>query len=125
MRLADNGFNLWKAIYDKLLESNLNIYPPSSHVGDCTENYIVLKPQGSVQVNDFTSQYVLFDIFIFVPDNDFTELLRYEEVVKKEAEKLYPLLVPLGDETPTVHDDTNKSYTKAISYRCIARNYRL
>lgn len=117
---------IWELIQEKLEENHIKAYPPGAHKGECKENYVVIKQSGSMQIMDFSSEYVYYDFMIYVPLNKYNELDRFEKQVKKVIdENLYPLLVPTGSNTTDFLDDEKKAHMRSFMYRNAKRNRHL
>lgn len=107
---------MWKIIFDKLREKDLNPYPPGKHEGICKEPYCVVKEGSqipSLQSNRLGQRVV--DIIIFVPLNSYVALEPYAKKIK-EALKELPNLRKTGSETPVITDDGKEAYTTSIEY---------
>lgn len=110
---------MWKEIYTKLKEKDLNPYPPGQHIGECRERYCVVRE--SSQVPFFHSRrvgYRLIDIIIFVPLASYIKVEPYMQEVRAAMKEL-PYLRKTGNETPVITDDEKKAYTTSIEYQII------
>lgn len=112
---------MWKDIFDKLKESNLNPYPPGTHTGECKKPYCVIKEMNqlpSLQSNRLGQKKI--EIIVFVPISSYIQLEPYMKTIR-EALKELPYLRKTGFETPAVTDDDKKAYTKSIEYTVIKK----
>ena len=81
---------------------------------------------GRTQAGNFSSQTVLIDVLCYVPGNRFTDLDILADKVKNVAKnKLFPLLIPTGNETQAYYDDSINGWMKSVEYRYTVRNRSL
>lgn len=108
-------------VYDKIVDefkkNKIEVYSPGSHKGDCTSSYVVVKDSGKTAIAGLSSQSALYDILCYVPEKRYTEILTFVDECKRIMNSLYPMLIPTGLETPSFHDDNNKSYMVSVEYR--------
>lgn len=117
---------IWERIADALLESGFEVYPPATKVGECKEKYIVVKTAGSSQINGYSSEAHYYNILLYVPQNEYNELDKFKKEVKEAiSTKLFPLLMPTGQEQPDYYDDSYKAHMITIQYRNNVRNKNL
>lgn len=118
--------SVWKIIFDTLTENGFNVYPPATHVGECKSPYIVLKQDGGVQINDYSSERVYYRFMLYVPREQYTFLDEYEKQVKKVLdEQLFPMLMPTGQKENDFYDDNYNAHLRAFLYRNNVRNKHL
>lgn len=117
---------IWKKIARTLNANGIDVYPPATKVGECTEPYVVLKKDGSSQISSFSSEQHYYTFLIYVPKNEYTKLDEVKNRVKSVvADNLFPLLMPTGQETPDFYDDSVKAHMVSILYRNNVRNRHL
>lgn len=107
---------MWKSIFDKLREKELNPYAPGQHEGLCDKPYCVVKEGTqipSIQSNRLGQRAV--DIIVFVPLSSYIALEPYMKSIRSALKEL-PNLRKTGFETPAVTDDGKKAYTASIEY---------
>lgn len=107
---------MWKTIFDKLRENNLNPYAPGQHQGLCDKPYCVIKESNqipSLQSNKIGQKVI--DIIVFVPLNSYIALEPYMKQIRVALKELSNLR-KTGFETPAVTDDDKKAYTASIEY---------
>ena len=114
--------SVYEKTFDKLKEENFNVYPPNTHKGDCTENYIVLLDGGKSQAGSFSSQTALIDVLCYVPGKRYTDMEPFAFNVKRALAKLFPLIIPTGTETQPFYDDAVKGWMVSVEYRYTVRN---
>lgn len=118
--------SVYEKAYDSFKEAGFKTYVPNTHKGDVMEQYIVLLDGGRTRTNNFSSQTVLLDVLCYVPGNRFTDLDILADEVKNVAKnKLFPLLIPTGNETQAYYDDSINGWMKSVEYRYTVRNRSL
>ena len=114
---------IWRTIAHALIESGFEVYPPATKNGECKSKYIVVKTAGSTQLSNYSTEQHFYNILLYVPQNEYDELEEFKnEVVKAINEKLFPLLMPTGQEQPDFFDDSYKAHVISIQYRNNVRN---
>ena len=114
---------VWERIFYGLKKEGINVFPPATKIGECKEEYVVVKQEGSSQAGNFSSEYHYYSFMLYVPQNKYQDLERLKEKVKKAVSKnLNPILMPTGLETPDFFDDTVKAHMSTIQYRNNVRN---
>jgi len=112
---------MWKKVFNKLKENNLNPYPPGKHEGLCLERYCVVR-EGS-QVPYFHSRHIgysIIDIILFVPISSYVEIEPYASEIRIALKELN-FLRKTGNETPVITDDEKEAYTMSIEYQIIKK----
>lgn len=112
---------MWKDIFDKLKEENLNPYPPGQHKGECEELYCVVKESEQIpfmQSNRLGQQAI--DIIVFVPLASYIELDPYVKKIRTALKELSNLR-KTGFETQAIPDSDKQAYTKSIEYTIIKK----
>lgn len=117
---------IWEKTFKVLKNNGIEVYPPATKEGECKSNYVVIKSDGSSQISTFSSQTNYYSIMMYVPKAKYSQLDRFaNEVTEIIASKLYPDLMPTGQETPDFYDDTVKAHMRSIMYRVNKRNEHL
>lgn len=117
---------VWEIIYEALNESGINVYPPATKIGECKEKYLVVKQSYTTQLSNFSSEIVYYDFLLYVPQNEYHILDSFSEEVKNVINtKLYPLLMPTGEETEDYYEETIKAHMRSFLYRNVRRNKHL
>jgi hypothetical protein len=112
---------MWKVIFDKLKENNLNPYPPGKHEGLCDKPYCVVKEGTqipSIQSNRLGQKVI--DIIVFVPLSSYIALEPYMKQIRAALKEVLDLR-KTGFETPAITDDDKKAYTSSIEYVIIKK----
>lgn len=107
---------MYKEIYLKLKEKNLNPYHIGKHEGKCRERYCVVKE--GTQIPNIRSNRLgvkRIDVILFVPIGSYIAVEDYSREVRKAMREL-KFLRKTGMETPIIIDDEKKAYTMSIEY---------
>lgn len=107
---------MWQKIYLHLKKLGYEVYSPGQKRDKCTENYVVIKENGTHALVSNVSGYKLFDIIIYSPIYNYSSMEFYVENIKKAMDKINDLR-PTGNETPAIIDDEVKAYTTSIEYQ--------
>lgn len=117
---------VWEMTADALRAHGIEVYPPATKQGECTEEYVVIKQDGSSQIGNISSQTAYYTIMMYVPKNSYTYLEKFKQIVKGiMATDMHPILHPTGQETPDFYDDTVKAHMVSVMYRNSIRNTQL
>ena len=117
---------IWELIFKELKEAGINVYPPATKKGECTEKYVVIKQDGGAQIVGCSSEVVYYHFMLYVPQNKYNELSNYEKEIKEVlATKLYPTLMPTGSTMSDYYDDSIKAHMRSFLYRNNVRNKHL
>lgn len=118
IRNIDPEKSVYQNMFDVLKANGFEVYPPATKKGECERPYIVLKGGGSSQTSDFTSRMVYIRILLYVPQNEFSKLDKFEKDVKKVIdEQIYPLVKYTGQNEPDFFDDNINGHLRAMMYR--------
>ena len=115
---------LWRVIYQKLKEKEIDVYTPGQHKGDCVSPYVVVRPSGDNQFNDYSSDVMYCDILCYVPINHFSQLEPFVAQVKAAMRELYPQVRDAHMELNGFIDDSNKSHMWSIQYLSYRKFYK-
>lgn len=109
-----------KQIID-VIEDTIKTYMPSQHKGECVEPYAVVKLDGVTSLYNISSERPLYTIMIYVPYNQYSKLEEYSIKIKQEMKKLFPLVMYIGNETPSYYDDAVKGHMISFQYQGIRK----
>lgn len=109
-----------KMIYDILKQDGFDVYFPGQHIGDCTNNYVVIKPETSMPYLDLSTNITYFDILCYVKKNNFSQYETFVNRVEKTLAKIYPTLKCSNQRTPPYFDDSVNGWMISTMYE----NYR-
>lgn len=114
--------SVYEKVFDKLKEEAFDVYAPNTHHGDCKANYVVLLDGVKAQAGSFSSQVAIIDVLCYVPGNRYTDIEPYTKSVKDTLRKMFPQIIPTGNETNPFYDETIKGWMVSVEYRYMIRN---
>ena len=107
---------MFKVIFDKLKEKNINPYAPGKHKGLCDKPFCVIlegSQVSSINTNQVGQQRI--DIIVFVPLESYIRLKEYKASIRSAMKELKSIR-KTGFETSTITDDDKQAYTMSIEY---------
>lgn len=107
----------WQDIFLHLKEAGFDVYSPGTKVGECTEEYIVVKNDGSSKHPTVSSDNDLYAVMCYVPKENYSRLEPMVQEVKKAMKGLEPMILPYGSQTPSYYDDSYKAHMISIEYK--------
>lgn len=107
----------WQDIFLHLKEAGFDVYSPGTKVGECTEEYIVVKNDGSSKHLTVSSDNDLYAVMCYVPKENYSRLEPMVQEVKKAMKGLEPMILPYGSQTPSYYDDSYKAHMISIEYK--------
>lgn len=107
----------WQDLYIHLQDSGFEVYSPGMKVGECTSPYLVIKHDGSIKHDTFSTDLDLYSIMVYVPRNEYSKLEVLMQQVKSSMKEIYPLFVYYGEQTSSYYDDNFKAHMISIEYR--------
>lgn len=113
---------VWQKMSDELIADGIDVYHPATHKGEVKSPYCVVKDEGGAQLGKFSTQQRYYSLYCYVPMDRYTDLQDFVEKCKTAVERLAPMVMPTGQETPSVLDPTSSSYVISVEYRCQLRN---
>lgn len=109
---------VWENIMDVLIANGIEAYPPATKKGECLRKYVVVKQDGSSQINGYSSRRVYYRFLLYVPRNEYSELSKFEKEVKTVLdEQLYPLIKPSGQTETDFYDDNINGHLRVFLYQ--------
>lgn len=105
-----------KQIRDILEEDGTIVCFPSQHKGECIKEYIVIKQDGTVEAS-VSSERPIYTIMCYVPQNNYSDLEMLVSKTKEKMKKIFPLVMYVGNETPSYYDDTIKGHMVSFQYQ--------
>lgn len=115
--MLDENSTIWEKIFKHLKDEGFNVYSPGIKVGECTEEYIVIKNDGSSRHTEFSTDVDLYSIMCYVPKQQYSKLEKLVQRVKTSMKALQPMVKPYGLQTPSFYDDSSKSHMISIEYK--------
>ena len=107
----------WADIFDHLKNANFDVYPPGVKGGECLSPYVVVKDAGIMELTTISSNRALFDIMVYVPKNQYSQLEPYLKSLKETMDGLFPMIRPTHTQTTSYFDDTVKAWMVSIQYQ--------
>lgn len=114
---------IWDAIYQKLKSKNIDVYTPGQHQGDCISPYAVVRPSGTNQYLDYSTDVIYCDVLCYAPRDHFSQLEPLVIQVKNAIKELYPQVRDAHMELNGFIDDSNKSHMWSIQYLSYRKFY--
>ena len=106
----------WQDIFNHLQTAGFDVYPPGIKLGECTDEYIVVKNDGSTRHSTYSTDVDMYAVMCYVPKTQYSKLEPLVQRVKKAMKGLEPLIVPYGSQTPSYYDDGLKAHMISIEY---------
>lgn len=106
-----------KQIRDVLEEDETDVYFPSQHKGECLNEYIVVKADEAIGEMTVSSERPLYTILCYVPEDCYSSLETLVNKTKQKMKKVFPLVMYVGNETPSFYDDTVKAHMISFQYQ--------
>jgi hypothetical protein len=107
----------WQDIFLHLKKEGFDVYSPGTKVGECTEEYIVVKNDGSSKHPTVSSDNDLYAVMCYVPKESYSRLEPMVQEVKSAMKGLEPMILPYGSQTPSYYDDSYKAHMISIEYK--------
>lgn len=105
-----------KQIKDTLSSDGTETYFPGQKKGECINKYIVIKMDGSAQEVTVSSERPLYTIMCYVPENNYSMLESFVYETKNKMKHLFPMLMYIGNETPSFYDNNIKAHMISFQY---------
>lgn len=110
--------SILKTIYDVLKQDGeTDVFFPTQHKGECLKEYIVLKMDGVTNELVVSSERPIYTILCYVPENQYSRLEMFVEETKQKMKKVFPLVMYVGNETPTFYDEEIKGHMISFQYQ--------
>lgn len=114
--MATNN-NRWGDIYKHLQSKGFKVYAPAQHEGECTEKYIVVQLYLGSQVSTYSSYSQQYDILLYVPKDQYSQLEDFIASVKAAMKEMEPTIMPLYSQTASYYDEAVGGHMVSIQYR--------
>lgn len=106
-----------KDMYKALKESNIDVYFPGQHKGDCISEYAVVKPSISTQYLEYSSNINYVDVLCYVPEKKFSQIEQLADRVEAAIrQKLFPMIKCQHDRTEPFYDDSVKGWMMRTTF---------
>lgn len=107
-----------KTIRDVLEQDGAtDVFFPSQHKGECLKEYIVVKTDGTITEAVVSSERPIYTILCYVPENQYSRLETFVAETKQKMKKVFPLVMYIGNETPSFYDDDVKGHMISFQYQ--------
>lgn len=106
-----------KTIRKELEKDGTEVYFPGQHKGECLNEYIVVKLDGANEEITVSSERPLYTIMCYVPENKYSRLESFIEETKQKMKKVFPLVMYVGNETPSFYDSDIKGHMISFQYQ--------
>lgn len=113
---------LWEILSDKLVKNDIEVYPPATKNGECKKPYVVLKQDGQTNISGISSKHGYFMVMLYVPQNQYQELDRFEKKVSDVLNDLVPMIMPTGQSNTDYYDDNYNAHMRYFTYRSNIRD---
>ena len=107
----------WQDIFKHLKSSGFDVYSPGVKVGECMNEYVVIKNDGSSKISGISTDDDLYAVMCYVPKQAYSKLEPMVQRVKKAMKELEPMIMPHGSQTPSYYDDGYKAHMISIEYK--------
>lgn len=111
------GYNKWGDIYKHLKSNGFSVFSPGQHEGECVSRYVVVKISDAPQVSGFSSVSQQYDLLLYIPKDEYSELEDFIASVKQCMKGLRPVIMPVVYQTPSFYDEDVKGHMVNIRYR--------
>lgn len=110
----------WDIAFSLLDSNGFDVYPPYTKVGECKKPYVVLMATSVSKATGLSTEYHFYEVLCYA--NLYTEVMQVVADVKECMQKVFPLFMPTGQETPPFYDNDVNAFMVSIEYRNNARN---
>lgn len=106
-----------KQVIDCLKEQDVDAYFPGQHKGECVIKYTVVKKEGAVASETVSSERPIYTLMCYVPYNKYSELEDYVNELRTKMKKVFPLVMYVGNETPSYYDESVNGHMISFQYQ--------
>lgn len=105
-------------IYKYLASKGFSVFFPNTAVGEVkAPGRIVVKPFTTSKISGASSTDTFYYILCYVPSSNFETLEPYVKSAKDAMKELFPMIVPVYDETQPYNDDAVKGFMVSVTYK--------
>ena len=113
----------WQDLYLFLTSKGYDAYTPGQKEGECLSKYIVVKYAGSVKADMISSRRDLYDLILYVPKANYSQLESFVQQVITDMKEIEPLFMPYDNQQDTSYfDDSVKAHFVSIVYMNYKKN---
>lgn len=107
-----------KTIRDTLeKDGTTDVFFPSQHKGECLKEYIVIKKDGTIEETTVSSERPIYTLLCYVPQDEYSRLETLVAETKQKMKEVFPLVMYIGNETPSFYDDDVKGHMISFQYQ--------
>lgn len=110
----------WETISETLSSHNIDAYAPATHVGECKNNYVVVRISDVNDMSQAVAKQAFYDIMCYIPVGKYHKIESFVKEVKAALDTLTPVIKYEGAQTPEFFDEKVQAYM--VSFRYV--NYR-
>ena len=113
----------WQDLYLFLASKGYDVYTPGQKEGECFSKYIVIKYAGSAKADMISSRRDLYDLILYVPKANYSQLESFVQQVISDMKEIEPLFMPYDNQQDTSYfDDSVKAHFVSIVYMNYKKN---
>lgn len=117
-------FKLWEQTQKFLEErTGCKVYPPAVKIGECKEDYLILKDDASARYQNLSTEINYYDVLCYA--KTYTGVLKLADFVRDVMCSYTPNMFPTGVETGAYYDDDVRAYMVSIQYRAMRRDKKV
>ena len=117
------GDSRWEDIYNHLKSKGFEVYSPGQHEGECLSNYIVVKFDGTSNINNVSSRRDLYAILCYVPKDRYSELDKLVQQAREAMKELKPLFMQYDEQQSiSSFDEAARAHYVSVEYCNIKKN---
>mgnify|MGYP007124589896 CR=1 FL=1 len=114
--------SILKTVYDVLKkDGKTDVFFPSQHKGECLKEYIVIKADGAIEETTVSSERPIYTLLCYVPHDEYSRLETLVAETKQKMKKVFPLVMYIGNETPSFYDETVKAHMISFQYQALRK----
>lgn len=106
----------WQEIVNCLTSHGIEVKSPGVDFGDVRTKFVIPLYYGASPIYGFSSEQVVYDLNVFVPQKRYSELEPFIQEVKNAMEDLRPMLKLNGYDSPSFYDDSIHGHVVTIEY---------
>lgn len=107
-----------------LKNKGFDVYSPGNKEGECTSPYVVVKHAGKSKSPSVSSSFMLYDILIYLPRNQYSQLETFVAEVEDAMDELFPMIRPAHYQTTPYYDESVKGWMTSVQYQNVRKNKR-
>lgn len=110
--------NRWQDMYMFLKEKGFDVYAPGQHVGQCKSPYVVVRYDGTSQIDNASSHWDLYAVMCYVPETQYSQLETLTNQVRVAMHELSPMFLKFYEQTTmSAYDEAARAHYTSTEYR--------